>query len=301
MKFIDHSTITWPLALLFVAKLVTNVVASAGQTEHAHSMLHSNIEVISHLMWMHTPKTGSSFYATLQHDQCQDEWDRATTNATDIRGVTTYKGKASIEGIKCDVQTIGHGPLPLSIPSHRVVAVFRNPKSRIISSYADRIHHEGMSSEFWNSLKARINLAQKPCSNEPRGEQAACKFNNGLAVYAHDNATKGCVVRTMNGFWCMDESITPTPGMVNVAVERLHSFAFVGIFEEWDRMIEKFHHLRGHAERNVGDLELVHVRKGHYNQGDIKCMGDYSDPYDQAVYDSALEINWIQRRHRRKK
>mmetsp|Transcript_20996 Transcript_20996/g.41596 ORF Transcript_20996/g.41596 Transcript_20996/m.41596 type:complete len:308 (+) Transcript_20996:217-1140(+) len=239
----------------------------------------------AHLLWMHIPKTGTSFYLTLQHDQCYDRWP----NNTSPESIQVQKGKAFIRGFNCNVETVGHGPLARNIPNYRVVAVFRNPKARIISSYADSMHHEGMSKGSWSLLQDKIRLArERQCK---KNKDKGCWFSAGLAVYANDSTTKGCVARTMSGAWCMDDTVVPTQAMADAAVLRIRDFAFVGIFEEWNEMIQKFSRLRGHPPTHVGELDMIHVRPGKYSLGSTACMDGYFDPYDQAIYDAAVTIN----------
>jgi hypothetical protein len=246
---------------------------------------HSGRDVLpGALLWVHTPKTGSSFCLNLQHDQCYDRWPDSSSK----QNLTYHQGCAVITGFSCKIDSVGHAPLPLKTPNYNVVMIFREPKSRIISSFTNYAHTEGMSKDYEKDLRLRmLKLSRRMCGRPPGGVKTECVFNARLFVYANDNATKGCVVKTLNGYWCMDNNVTVTQQMVDIAIKRIRTFYFVGIFEEWDIMLSKFY-----MKRNIPTPEInrVHIRKTQYKFNITSLMNDYTDPFDSSVYIEARSL-----------
>ena len=242
------------------------------------------------LIWVHTPKTGSTFCLVLQYDKCSKEWPKNISSAD----LFLTEGCGVIEGFRCPIESVKHRPLPLDQRNddRRVVIVLRNPKSRVVSAFADSHHTEGMRDRTLRTLRAREQAAQlEMCSDQTDDK---CLFNAALLVYA--NETKGCVVRTLNGFFCYDTAHgPPTESQVKFARRRLSRFLFVGVFEKWSEMIEGFSRLRKwHVAPESNALEVIgnaHLRQGTYlDLYDPEVLESYTDEYDEQVYETALEL-----------
>lgn len=160
----------------------------------------------SRLLWVHTPKTGSSFCLNLQHDQCYEQW--STVNHSN-NNLTFHNGCAEIVGFVCKIDTIVHDPLPTTLLSNtNIVMIFRKPKTRIISSFTNFAHTEGMNKKYEKELRSNmLKTSRSLCGRQRGGVKTECTYNARLYTYANDNATKGCVVRTLNGEWCMNLSL----------------------------------------------------------------------------------------------
>lgn len=256
------------------------------------------------LLWVHTPKTGTSLCITLQHDQC---WDRWPTNIN-VDDLKTHKGCVQIPGLECDIDTVGHYALPKrrAADDHRVVIILRQPKTRIISSFFDGQHSHGMENrdlERMKRLEAQavnsecVSECPKPYNNTHKNRRgflgyykececietydltrkekdekikkcesviAKCANSKMLRVYA--DMTKGCVVKTLNGKDCYDISgKSPTLEMIQQAVARLDRFYFVGIFEAWDEMIDILNSKRRNSiKANSYDIDHAQLRIGKY-------------------------------------
>jgi len=72
------------------------------------------------------------------------------------------------------------------------------------------------------------------------GEEVRCRHIAHFDAFANATGMKGCVVKVLNGYGC-SESIQPNEAMLAHAIERLRRFRFVGLFEDWERMVYSFH------------------------------------------------------------
>lgn len=246
-----------------------------------------NIDPIR-LLWVHTPKTGSSFCLNLQHDQCYDLWS-SMRNLSSTMSLTFRNGCAEIIGFQCKIDTVVHGPLPLNSPNNKVVMIFREPKSRIISSFTNFAHTEGMNKQYEKDLRSRmLKVSRSLCGRQIGGVKTECTYNARLYTYASDQATKGCVVKTLNGIWCMNNEVILNTAMVELAIQRIKQFYFVGIFEDWDNMLTKFYIKRSiPLSETTSVLDRAHVRKTEYKFNVTSLMDNYTDPFDGAVYKEA--------------
>lgn len=268
------------------------------------------------LHWIHAPKTGTSFCVTLLHDRCWEIWPKGKIVNDKSKNIVFFHGGMCDvnrvlfpRGADCSVQSgrlksnwnqDGHGPLELHAPNDNVVIVFRNPTHRIISSFFDRHHVEGMSKiEQVKLHDLERSAAVNECGKYRRRLKVTnlkikrtdfipdCVTTAKLRAYA--NATKGCMVRMLNGFDCYDISKPPTDEMVRLAVQRMKQFYFIGIFERWDEMINLFNAKRGHHCKGLSNFDHVHYRQGHYKYG-AETLKECEDEADRKTYETAVEI-----------
>ena len=298
MEWILRTMLLWSAVAALHSTFDVDMNAHVDSMElDLNSDLNLDLSKPPKLLWVNTPKTGSAFCLTLQYDQCQKSWPADVSPDK----VVIKHGCATIPGFSCDVERPKfHGPLDVSTDSARVVIVVRHPKSRIVSSYFDSKHLEGMEESDRKVLQAKEDEARLAKCGELTSrlrtevyKYKKCTVNAELPVYGE--ITKGCVVRTLNGIWCYDVSKGhPTQEQVTFAVERLKKFHFVGIFEEWDEMIERFNAIRGHPlteNTPSATLHRARFRKGGYNElFDPASMQDFKDEFDQQIYDAAVSM-----------
>ena len=120
---------------------------------------------------------------------------------------------------------------------------------------------------------------------------ADCDREAQFEAYAASPLTQGCVVKTLTGRGCSAEDAVVGPGDVARAIARLALFQFVGVFEDWTAMVYSLHETLGFARATVGPLDFVHKRT---TKGKVAVpaafRAAYADPYDQPLYEAAVEL-----------
>jgi hypothetical protein len=134
------------------------------------------------LLWVHIPKTGSTFCLSLSHAQCPKQFERVLNASTSVH---LHQGCARLQfwddvDDACAVASVkDHGSLPLPLPpvyttgpyrfteaaAPLLVTVLREPLSRLISAFADGRHLVGLVSRVapiytqTSELKERIHFS----------------------------------------------------------------------------------------------------------------------------------------------
>ena len=243
--------------------------------------------------WVHTPKTGSSFCLTLQHEWCRKTWPPANgSELYDLRGCSHAKG------FTCGVEGVGHGPVPSSWDTSRAVIVLRDPFERILSSFSNSMHHHGMSLNYWDKhFRPWIaDEGHRACARvdaRDRDGKERCQRLAEFEAYANATALKACVTKTLTGRWCADEFANATAADADRAVARLATFEFVGIFEDWNVMVESFHALLGYGKETLGPFDFAHLRSTQrvkFPDVPASFRRSWADPLDQAIYDAGLRL-----------
>jgi hypothetical protein len=247
------------------------------------------------LRWLHIPKTGTSFWATLfsyacrrKHvdldvspylskacDQCYDFALKERYPAleycegdsfTEGRGMLSYAANPR-NGMQLYPRT-DHVPLgPKDHPSH-TVAFFRSPRSRLQSAAAGR-HMKGFSSARYK------DMLRKCYSN---GTDARC--------FAEYPGVKGCMARMLTGLPCADDGAAAgRPAHVDVAraVAMVKQLKFVGLTEEWNDAVCLFHAMFG------GEVRQEEFKNFHPTPTRAKPSTAVDDDLDEPVYAAAKE------------
>ena len=248
--------------------------------------------------WVHTPKTGSSFCLTLQHEWCRAQWPPATDAE-----LYDYRGCSHAKGFACAIHGVGHGPVPTHWDTRAAVIVVRDPYSRILSAFSDGRKHVHMHGDYWKkvfepSLKSRSArrcdaLLENETKNRKSAKWLACEKTEDFMAYASSREMLGCVARTLTGRGCSQEDANVTLADSARAVERLETFKFVGVHEDWNTTIESFHAVLGYPKSTLGPFDFAHLR---ITQSEKKPVvpdafkAAYADPYDQPIYDAAVAL-----------
>ena len=241
--------------------------------------------------WVHTPKTGSSFCLTLQHEWCRKTWPPA--NGSELY---LSRGCSRAKGFTCGVEGVGHGPVPSSWDTSRAVIVLRDPFKRILSSFSDSMHHHGMSLNYWaKHFRPWIaDEGHRACAGvKGRDGKERCQRLAEFEAYANATELKACVTKTLTGRWCADEFANATAADADRAVARLATFEFVGIFEDWNVMVESFHALLGYGKETLGPFDFAHLRSTQrvkFPDVPASFRRSWADPLDQAIYDAGLRL-----------
>eukprot|EP00613_Pedinella_sp_CCMP2098_P036149 CAMPEP_0171810724 /NCGR_PEP_ID=MMETSP0991-20121206/77718_1 /TAXON_ID=483369 /ORGANISM="non described non described, Strain CCMP2098" /LENGTH=253 /DNA_ID=CAMNT_0012424025 /DNA_START=300 /DNA_END=1061 /DNA_ORIENTATION=- len=212
----------------------------------------------------------------------------------------------------CEVATLkDHGPLlPEILPSvrqsaRRLVIVMRHPTARVVSMFADSRHVVGLQGSAKRALNdAMLNRSDAACRHIRRSKQPqhkACDEAAAFSVFLRHPAASGCVAKTLVGKWCNDP-FRVTEEELDLALQRLRLFAFVGIFERWDNTVHAFHRRlmgRPHGGDQVSsrpcDIELRHTRERPKEAAAVSAALEaetvvFQDRWDSPLYEEALKI-----------
>lgn len=244
------------------------------------------------LYWVHPPKTGSSFCLTLAHEICPKEFEREAAKLRNgTTKVTLRKGCALLEGLNCPVGGSGHGPLDLTRSNTWVIIVMREPRLRLLSSYDDHVHHEGLlgsmpESKEW--MRKREMVLEACRSIDKKHSQECAQVKNSNAYFTMDSF-KHCYTKMFNGVWC-SAPYNVTTAMRDLALARMSEFYFIGLLEDWNNSITLFNLMRG---SEVIDAELAHMRKAGKDVTQRIIVAsewykEWRDPHDTALYEYGI-------------
>jgi hypothetical protein len=230
---------------------------------------------LKRLRWVHFPKTGTSFWATIfsyacrkkgnvdmhvssfwRHPGCGSCYDFAIKE----RYPTTEYCAADAFG-SLETQ---HQPLPPSDPAH-TVAFFRDPSERLLSAAVNR-HMSGFKAQAFHRI-------QQQC------------YKTGLdpACVANFAGVKGCMARMLTGGYCADDGAAhgaPFNVDVNEAIRVLRTLAFVGLTEEWNDSVCLFHKMFG---GRVTQAEFHNFHPSHHPKPDMHIRDELDDPLYEAA------------------
>lgn len=235
------------------------------------------------IMWVHTPKTGSSFCLTVAHEQCRSRWPSAAL----VSDVYMLRGCARIKYFQCEVHTMGHEPLRDVglLNKFLFVAVVRQPLARVMSSFLDGNHHEGMSPGAWAALDGEMKVnADSKCARR----DSACRDVALFEIYARNPDMAACQTKMIGGHACSSPVEGSINGLLEESTRRLRLFFFVGLFEDWDNMIVSFQSRLGYDKTSLSSVDFAHLRSsGKHLSIPSAILRNYTDPADEYLYASA--------------
>lgn len=216
------------------------------------------------LRWLHFPKAGQSLRTALVRAACGERVGNATFGAAGTAELRVRCCPDACARLACpdlDARTFfAHKPLAAGeAATKRVVAMFREPRARILSAYHDGRHAYGRAAKDLGTAS-------------PREFAAAA----GLS---------GCATKMVLGYKCA-ESVDPALLDVDRAVARLRNFAFVGLTARWAESLALWHATLGGATLASELYDTHHGGRRH----DVGVLGAYADPLDDALYDAAVAI-----------
>ncbi len=308
-----------------------------------------SVDTCSGLFWFHAPKTGSTLYMALQHVCCPIEFNSLVMNITTEQLVAneflpaqqkdvSFKFehgsitlKRSNHTFTCKTRiNIDHNPLkfdPNTKPNHRlpplmVVGVIREPKSRIISSFLDGMHHEGMTND--HDFKVLRKKWEVTSSDPAREEQRLVGFAQD---YANHPNMVGCQVKMLNGYECYSPSLFPfadssavnlsepvdrqslripvfnrtaplNQTAIDIALSRLRQFRFVGLFDQFNASVHLLHRVMSSggsggsgSGTSPSPVELYQKRNSSkLLTALLSAKVTVFDPYDSVVYAEAQRL-----------
>ena len=150
-----------------------------------------------------------------------------------------------------------------------VIGMFRRPKDRLLSSFLDQWHHEGMPHNSWLVLKNSLtnllfrNFTQAVESGD-RETQAQVRLAMAKEYILHDDML-GCYTKMLNGHRCVSDFLKRSEPFnfeaLKFALERLRKFYFVGIFEEYNKSISALHILANNGLSRPHTVSCIFQRR----------------------------------------
>lgn len=245
---------------------------------------------LSNIQWLHIPKTGTSFIATIWSYACGQgdmPLDLGVDPAASPHCLACYdfalldrypEARYCQDGVLHRLFQTQHRPVQAQLltgeDAQSLLGLFRSPNQRIMSAYNDNLHASGFSREA-------ISTMFRDC----RGRGPSC--------YANYPGIAGCATRMLTGEHCAvegkkgDELVNITQERIQLAIERVNSMAFVGLTEEWDESVCLFHLMFG---SKVYRAEFKDIHRGRNKKGadwGEDPLGDFVDEADEAVYAAA--------------
>lgn len=242
------------------------------------------------IVWVHTPKTGTSFANVLFHHKglCpafpNDAWFLQPEWSSDHEFLKAYNIHELCPGqfakeYECPPGSVGVGDIWDQNHAH-VVSFFRQPEARVTSGFFSA----------WHDFPRHFD-------KEGHGrEWLVAQTGEGMNIRGYASVMQGCQVRmlTQGGKACGGNGTKPTMEDVDLAIGRMKQMKFVGLTEEWDLSICLFHKMYG---GQCHDQEFSNTRPMHERQtytvhhrlytGDDLDLKGFQDPYDGALYDAA--------------
>eukprot|EP00929_Paragymnodinium_shiwhaense_P120412 TRINITY_DN92352_c0_g1_i1.p1 TRINITY_DN92352_c0_g1~~TRINITY_DN92352_c0_g1_i1.p1 ORF type:complete len:380 (+),score=28.96 TRINITY_DN92352_c0_g1_i1:43-1182(+) len=250
-------------------------------------------EAILPLLWLHVPKTGSSFATTLAHFGCpgipshtvvkEPTWQNpSNTSAAALPFNQRYPMDVWCKGSFARF-TSGHQPLPMLTSYRNVVGMFRSPRYRTLSGY------------FHNYHDCPAMRQKYGCPNEY--DREACKhlyapvsiFKQQYRLKEYDNCVRDCQAHMLTGQMCGTGSTSPASFQAAASV--VTQLGFVGLTEEWALSICLFHARFGgtcykSSFKNLRPGTLTHK----YDEA-ARLMA-WPVGTDEAVYNKAVARFW---------
>jgi len=264
---------------------------------------------ITPIEWLHFPKTGSSFQTTLAHFACGSKLAANATVQECFWGPAGHELPRAADGALlhadkpnspwgggdlawrtsdwnavCGDQFAsfesGHEPLREEASLEHTVAMFRDPKTRIMSGYHARMHDCRSMQVDYCTRRDGVSLkdTRKPPDDcVTSGPQAA-------PVEEYSRCVGGCMGNMLMGEPCSSGGGVTAPTHSSIA--RVPHLGFVGLTEEFDLSVCLWH------ARFGGEClpsEFEHLRKGPVQEYDTSKVGTPSDWY---VYEAAKKVFW---------
>jgi hypothetical protein len=258
-----------------------------------------------HLYWVHIPKTGTSFSLPLMHQCCPDEYELAASTYEEDSYKIQHQ-RVAIPGLPSTCTTFtsyGHDPLCGSIDAlEDVVTVLRSPVHRIVSSFEDSMHHEGMDDGTWERLNSQpianeSALLERVLARHPRAD--VHRVTSALRYFSHPNM-RGCQAKMLLGEQCSAPLVVSAKELAT-ALATLRRLQFVGIFEDWNGTVDCFFRNRRRLYNDNNKLHPVNMdymltRPGHYSASEeglaeivLEELG-YVDNWDTQLYEEGRRI-----------
>ena len=265
-------------------------------------------------MWLHAPKTGSTFCTTLSHVCCPVKFQlivKYLINSTNEEYTPDFYQGCALPSIfrgtglpSCVGPCKKHVPYPVE---HKdkirlfknqsniiAVTIMRRPALRLISSFFDGGGH-------WNGFGEEQHAKLlKQWATYPQEETEEIKQTTVRKAleYIYHPRMIGCVTKMLLGFQCYSDYLSKQSSFnvtaLHTAKQRLQQFFFVGIFEHYEESIRLFHLIANVSTKP----HWTELRKQRITKVDAKIRSiimknvtqSFVDPYDDELYALATAL-----------
>lgn len=235
--------------------------------------------ILDRIFYLHVPKCGSSFATLILQYACPGVAKNITVKEPGAIEYPPGSGKALDRQKYCGnvLQRFdsGHYPLPKinsTTADHQeddffikgrydVVTFLREPRERIVSGILDGFHSCNMSffAAKYPWLYPRVKNPADVMGHFPNYAYLFNKADRKIVVAIvkyYWNCVAGCATKMILGEWCGDVPYNipwskneDAPGMslakVDLALERLDKFAFIGLTGRWNESVHLWQRLYG--------------------------------------------------------
>mmetsp|Transcript_10938 Transcript_10938/g.30299 ORF Transcript_10938/g.30299 Transcript_10938/m.30299 type:complete len:405 (-) Transcript_10938:169-1383(-) len=242
---------------------------------------------LTNVQWLHVPKCGTSFIATLWNYACgqgnatldlfvDPYFSRECRACYDVAVKNRYSRELyCTPGVLHAHFQTAHQPTTRNLMQRgdHVVGLLRRPNQRVISAFHDAMHASGFG------IDTQLEL-RRTCMGS-------------VFCFASFPGISGCAARMLTGKTCAEDLGDGRDGfdgglaVLPAALEALELMSFVGITEEWDESVCLFHLMFGGRTNDAEYLNThtVRDRAEEYNEVDLK---GFVDTADEKVYAGAL-------------
>jgi hypothetical protein len=243
------------------------------------------------ILWLHVPKTGSSFATTLAHFGCPSLPAEVTAKEP---AIFQRKYPPAMYGCQHSFQRFesGHAPVPGWADLGHVVSMFRDPRERLASGYFHRLHD-------------CPSLRNKMCVWRPKAQDGLpgdCDrlFQTPLwqqkpTIVEYNKCVGGCAAHMLAGRPCgiQPDRIKTAEEMDSKvkALKSIDQLGFVGLTGQWPLSVCLFHARFGGTCLRAS---FTNVRPGKHTHKYDKffSVADIDMGIDQAIYEAASGRFW---------
>jgi hypothetical protein len=247
----------------------------------------------SAIRWLHVPKTGTSFISTLWSHGC------SRRGSIDL-DVHPYAGPGCGEcydfalmrkypfeafcwpEVFADLRT-QHTPTDAEEARQLdVVAVFRAPDARIVSAFRNALHSSGFSQKQHSAMRTRC--LKKGWQQDLSSQRAAA------LCFARTPGITGCYTRLLSGGPCAspDDAEPADAARLSAASKTLEGLAFVGLTEDWNETVCRFHRRFGSVPQQ-GEFLNRHRGRGSAGAKGADVRARVDDASDWTLFRLAGE------------
>jgi len=243
------------------------------------------------ILWLHVPKTGSSFATTLAHFGCPSLPAELTTKEPARFQIKYPPWRYGCENSFQRFES-GHAPVPPWAGLGHVVSMFREPRERLASGYFHRLHD---CPPLRNKMCVPRFLAQNGRPGDCDRLYKIPLQQQKPTIVEYNKCVGGCTAHMLAGRPCGIK-----PDMITIAAETdskvkalkaIKQLGFVGLTEQWPLSICLFHVRFG---GNCYRASFSNVRPGKHTHryDNFFSVADFDMGIDQAIYDAASKRFW---------
>lgn len=268
------------------------------------------------LVYVHIPKCGSSFATVVAHYACGDRvpadltvrepggaYGWSSTETTERWNA--YCPQAGTPALASFAN--GHAPLSPDVDPRHAVAMFREPRTRVLSGYfhytPELDAETGGSGRLHDCprMRSRYCLGDS-CDGDKVTDSGRRVTNPAVVPLDEYGACVGaCMTNMLNGRGCGDPQ--RADGDIAAARAKVRRFGFVGLTEEWDLSVCLWHAMFGGrcTSSEFADLRPGPKRDGYGEHHEELRAWDLvtsppwlaaEAPPDEDVYKEAKAVFW---------